>query len=1619
MANELASYVLAADSNNVLNTGTSWTDPESYTNALGNAGKFIATSLLSGANSFYNSAAAVGNWAGLDTQQNDTQKWITSLDGDWGKYYRANKELVDTAGFVAGAIIPGLAGAKLLNIGQNVLRGAITDGVITGNLARATGLLVTGKAQYLAESGNLIRASLTSSSIMNAKTYGALASGVYQNALEAMAGEILITATMFKSPTMEDLTIGGVVHNTLVSGALGGVIGGAFEAAKSVGFLKKLQDKVDLERLPWTQRATYTTGTPHADRAIQTAYNLESLAFPVLAQNADETARVTFQTTSKLYQQNVNNSLNEIRTALNDMAGSDSTIANMLADLSTPVRNADGSIQAGFSQRMYEGLTGAAKLSPVGKLTSLESQAAKIAKMGGSDPNPIAVRFIQLHGDEVGKITEEMPKLPSLADVHETPERIMASVRAEKFSIKQPFDMSALTNERDYLVAERRMLWAASPKHLKEIPEGALIHATDIPVLTRAYDDGVTNIKIVKGSGPSLEVVTPGSKAELLDIIRESKVDLANEIHLKTAYKGLKDPDISADAAARIADVKRSYLEGTHQADELRDLFASKSNYQDHLARLQARGLSTSEAEAINPLLLPRTAKIVYQLDRNLLDTNESVVDAMVHYRQQQQLLVEGNRRVTAKHLGDTFAQLPDYTERELARVNRREPGAGLLTGANSGYGSPGQVSTQIGKVTQTVTQQRVKDVSDSLAAPLVRLGAKPEAAFEFEAINQKLGRSDALFVRATNTLGEEGLVDISIARPKGVPQAEWPTQVDYELLHDKNWIPVKHQETLDAIGAHTELSSKRTGMYNEIRAAQGYENMRQLGVVRPIRPDPKDYPYFAFVYDPRVNNSGHVAMIHAASEKELAGLIDKVPAEFKTLVDPDGPMGKITVRTKGEIEAYKQARGDYEFQRTLHENYINSELASKGVYSNYFPKSDPQKIINDVLQQHTREERTAVRELIRLHYEPEFAMFEDMGKGLSQYSTSRFASSAEQIERTSNNPYFNHIKTALNISNISEHNLVYGFNKMLDSAASKAYGALQGAWRSVTSEADLKTINALLDQQGMKPAYYDSALQALANHTAPKGVLTEFVSKANSMLSLFTLGLDPLNAVTNAIGANVLRGTETQSILRAIREGNTELAGELSQLGKIKLPGVEAEMISHKKLVANAISNLFQDGANGPLKARYKGMGLIKDRMEQLSLLIDDFTLTGTESVSALKAKQASGFGRVQEALKSGALQGEKWSGNKFAEEANRFISANVMDQLTGLAVKHGLMDDRTAQAYINTFVNRVEGTIVASQRPLVFQGPIGQAVGLFQRYQFNLLQQLFRYVGEGTGKDVAMMMGLQGSIFGLQGLPAFQFINTHVVGQLSGNTEHRDLYDFTYGLAGKTAADFMLYGAPSNILQANIYTRGDINPRHLTLLPTTLQETPLVQGWGKFLGNIWETMGKIGAGGNVAETLIQGMEHNGISRPLAGFAQVFQGFGEGGKAYSTSNQGSIVYSNDLVSWASMVRLAGGRPLDEARTNDAMWRVQAYQAGRKEEMKKLGEVVKTTLIQGNNPTAEDIGRFAEKYARLGGKQEHFNKWMMGAYKDANISQAQQLEMNLKHPFNQKVQLLMGGDLPD
>jgi RecA/RadA recombinase len=87
-----------------------------------------------------------------------------------------------------------------------------------------------------------------------------------------------------------------------------------------------------------------------------------------------------------------------------------------------------------------------------------------------------------------------------------------------------------------------------------------------------------------------------------------------------------------------------------------------------------------------------------------------------------------------------------------------------------------------------------------------------------------------------------------------------------------------------------------------------------------------------------------------------------------------------------------------------------------------------------------------------------------------------------------------------------------------------------------------------------------------------------------------------------------------------------------------------------------------------------------------------------------------------------------------------------------------------------------------------------------------------------------------------------------------------------------------------------------------------------------------------------------------------------------------------------------------------------------SYEAARRKDMAGLTETIKGTLIQGNQPTEEQITMFATQYAELGGKQKGFNKYMMDLYRSANTSQAEQIQGSLSNPFSYKVQLLMGGD---
>lgn len=183
--------------------------------------------------------------------------------------------------------------------------------------------------------------------------------------------------------------------------------------------------------------------------------------------------------------------------------------------------------------------------------------------------------------------------------------------------------------------------------------------------------------------------------------------------------------------------------------------------------------------------------------------------------------------------------------------------------------------------------------------------------------------------------------------------------------------------------------------------------------------------------------------------------------------------------------------------------------------------------------------------------------------------------------------------------------------------------------------------------------------------------------------------------------------------------------------------------------------------------------------------------------------------------------------------------------------------------------------------------------------------------------------------------------------------------------------------------------------------------------------VGNLKEVFSKSAVGGDLWSSFLQGLEHNGLSRPLAGLAQTLEATGPRGTVYSTTNKGSIIAENDLMSLSTLTRLAGARPLDEAIITDGVYRIHSYQQTDRDKMNNLSEAVKASTIAGRIPEDQQVAEFASQYAKSGGKQGMFNKWMLGQMKSANTSDASKIVSQLQNPFAQKVQVLMGGTSPD
>lgn len=1051
----------------------------------------------------------------------------------------------------------------------------------------------------------------------------------------------------------------------------------------------------------------------------------------------------------------------------------------------------------------------------------------------------------------------------------------------------------------------------------------------------------------------------------------------------------------STEEIAKIANVRPHVVEGRVTANES-DWFARDFYRTQEFKRMEAVGARRSEQPVADPLLTPAYAKIVSSA-KTVTNENGTELAGIAAIKQRIALYENESRLIAAQNLGMDITKTADGKEiNEIDKIFPRlsdydafrnaDTTAGAVTHANADYGTIGSTTQWVGLQTHRIKKVFKERFMEPANPVLAKLVGNTDAAIEWSMLNETL---------------------------RGLPQRYKWDRAKMQLLLDGDAslaldftpaITVKSPLVADMIELHMKNNGDMLDKLALIRNHQGLFDSRNKEYFYPIPRDIRKTPYFAFVVDDSMTSTGHHGMIYAADEAKLETL--------KNSILSDLPPG-WKVLSKADSEAYFKAHGQFEFERSIHENKINEFLVRKGRSQSMLPITDPQKIAEDFIDWHTRRLDNVVRETVSHIYERQFNGLRALGGEQMNLANSKFnyTSAVERINNSPNNPALNLIKQALDVQKTADYPVWTSLNNMLDSKVSWVWDKVSKLWESAVHPDHLESVNKALREHGYEGPIVTDTLYKAINSEIPKGVLTDTVNKMNGLLATFALRLDPFNALNNAIGHNVLYAPEIRSVLNAIKEVDSDVAGKLTELIKMEIPGTGDKVLSAGYLMKNNIEAFFQ---NKELKELFRKRGVVSTIMDQYDQTLDRMALA---LVGKGKADDV-----LHWAIKGGDM-GEKLTGNRLAEEFNRFCAANTMKQLTDRAIEIGAMDEATAWTYINTFVNRTNGNYLASQRPMMFQGPIGQAIGLFQTYQFNLLQQLFRHVENREGKTVLTLLGMQGGIYGLNGLPAFNAINTHVIGTAAGNKEHNDLYTTTYGAVGKKAGDWLTYGAGANFfslfhpdLANNIYTRGDINPRQFTLVPVNPADMPIFSTMGKFYTNAKDSFQKMANGADAWGTFLSAIEHNGVSRPLVGLSVVLSGVTRpDNKVVTTTTKDNLIMAHDVYSLTSLMRLAGAKPLDEALLNDDRMRWQTYKAADTKKITDLGAAVKTSILYGEKPDTDQIAAFARHYAEAGGKQERFAQFMAAQYKNTSVSQANQLKQSLEDWRVRRVQTLLGG----
>lgn len=1156
---------------------------------------------------------------------------------------------------------------------------------------------------------------------------------------------------------------------------------------------------------------------------------------------------------------------------------------------------------------------------------------------------------------------------------------------------------SPITVETSTIDANARYVWAAR----RGIKAGDTIAVDDIPLLEQLYRqskssggtftefmDGLRQRKVTFSDGSDL----PYSEGELLSRITGTKDDLLSEL-ITT------NPKMTAEELAIRANVPESYIENAFRANKPEDFMVSPNQW-----------------SSVNHIKLEYDIGNTHVADGQIL---RGLLDSQYRIRVIQDAL----DTAMSKEFGEAWQNFK-VVGLSSKDANIAGTGAKFLTFSNSEYGTLGQQMERIGRfVSQEIITRRAA-YSDILAPHATVLRNDPIASAELGA-----------FMNVRRRTGES-----YVFLPPELAAKYWRTSDSVvlrdSLVKDKTGAVVDWNKDFTPSGFLPGAASVETGVItspekalhtfydlspkvaaferaqmtvndNVVRsrnnwfAAMGIARNTELGTLYAPAIDTAKYPYFSLVRarPGTAFSDDSVAIITARTQAELEQKAASIRSDYD-IID------------KSLSKDFHTALGDYQYDRNFMANRVQNDLTRRGILNDIYPETRGEDIIQQYVSHNNRQTVRLVRDYVEMGNSQVFAEIEAMGTKFEGAATSRFGYLGKYFASSEENPYASYRKTALDIGPREEYKLWNDAQEKAEAFAATAFNTAKQAITSVQKGVlPLQETAGVMERFGLGNPYATAtdifnSYYNIANKLPETKVLSRLVAAGNLFQSATAVRLDWWQSFINVISTPILTMAETSSIVRKFK--NSELLTELPD-------GSGRSVLSTTKPIFGAIKDFFNPAIMEEMKPFLDTTNITRSSTNEYFQAINNLSIP----------KSGSTAESVMNGINSAIETGAKLTGSQWSENLSRTLSALTARRIFTAEGYSG------QQLYDNilTFINRVHGNYIASQRPVAFQGPIGQAMGLFQTYQFNFFQQMFRYIENGEAKTLATMAALQSSLFGLQGLPGFQAINQHIVGNAAGNPGHSDLYSTATNFFDKKLGDYLLYGVASNWLNTGLYSRGDINPRSISVLPINPLDFPAVSGGIHFVSNLLSTADKIVQGGALSESLMQGMEHNGLSRPLAGLGQLMQG-------YVSSAQGALVVAvrpqmgtpgtegvsgwSDVASIANFSRLAGARPLDEAINMDMLYRSTLYKAKDTSRLERLGEAVKEGLV-GNTPLDVDkIDRFTHEYTNAGGEIQHFGQQILRWSTEANVAKANEIFRNLAKPSARAQMEQMGGvPLPD